>query len=206
MPEQPTGKVVWCELDVGRSDSAVLPGACTQPVRDLVAHEHRTEGWAAGLQLAALSARGRTDAGDSGGVAGFVDAFTGSHRFVLDYLVEEVLNSQPDDIRRFLLDTSVLQQMTGTLCDALTGRDDGRQTLEILERGNLFVVPLNDQRQWCPTWQTMASLGTPIVPPASRLTPADTPGTSAATTPPQVTASERRVGGSSRISLRADTW
>ena len=147
MPEQPTGKVVWCELDVGRSDSAVLPGACTQPVRDLVAHEHRTEGWAAGLQLAALSARGRTDAGDSGGVAGFVDAFTGSHRFVLDYLVEEVLNSQPDDIRRFLLDTSVLQQMTGTLCDALTGRDDGRQTLEILERGNLFVVPLNDQRQ-----------------------------------------------------------
>jgi LuxR family maltose regulon positive regulatory protein len=81
-------------------------------------------------------------------VAGFVDAFTGSHRFVLDYLVEEVLNSQPDDVRRFLLDTSVLQQMTGPLCDALTGRDDGRQTLEILERGNLFVVPLDDQRQW----------------------------------------------------------
>jgi LuxR family maltose regulon positive regulatory protein len=81
-------------------------------------------------------------------VAGFVDAFTGSHRFVLDYLVEEVLNSQPDDVRRFLLDTSVLQQMTGTLCDALTGRDDGRQTLEILERANLFVVPLDDQRQW----------------------------------------------------------
>ncbi len=114
----------------------------------VAALEHRTEGWAAGLQLAALSARGRTDAGDSGGVAGFVDAFTGSHRFVLDYLVEEVLNSQPDDVRRFLLDTSVLQQMTGPLCDALTGRDDGRQTLEILERGNLFVVPLDDQRQW----------------------------------------------------------
>ena len=68
--------------------------------------------------------------------------FTGSHRFVLDYLVEEVLNSQSDDVRGFLLDTSVLQQMTGTLCDALTGRDDGRQMLEILERGNLFVVPL----------------------------------------------------------------
>ena len=81
-------------------------------------------------------------------MAGFVDAFTGSHRFVLDYLVEEVLNSQPDDVRRFLLDTSVLQQLTGPLCDALTGRDDGRQTLEILERGNLFVVPLDDQRQW----------------------------------------------------------
>ena len=114
----------------------------------VAALEHRTEGWAAGLQLAALSVRGRTDAGDSGGVAGFVDAFTGSHRFVLDYLVEEVLNSQPDDVRRFLLDTSVLQQLTGTLCDALTGRDDGRQTLEILERGNLFVVPLDDQQQW----------------------------------------------------------
>jgi LuxR family transcriptional regulator, maltose regulon positive regulatory protein len=65
----------------------------------VAALEHRTEGWAAGLQLAALSARGRTDAGDSGGVAGFVDAVTGSHRFVLDYLVEEVLNSQPDDVR-----------------------------------------------------------------------------------------------------------
>jgi LuxR family maltose regulon positive regulatory protein len=114
----------------------------------VAALEHRTEGWAAGLQLAALSARGRTGAGDSAGVAGFVDAFTGSHRFVLDYLVEEVLNSQPDDVRRFLLDTSVLPQLTGALCDALTGRDDGRQTLEILERGNLFVVPLDDQQQW----------------------------------------------------------
>jgi len=114
----------------------------------VAALEHRTEGWAAGLQLAALSARGRTDAGGSGGVAGFVDAFTGSHRFVLDYLVEEVLTSQPGDVRGFLLDTSVLQQLTGALCDALTGRDDGRQTLENLERGNLFVVPLDDQRQW----------------------------------------------------------
>ena len=114
----------------------------------VAALEHRTEGWAAGLQLAALSARGHTGAGDAAGVAGFIDAFTGSHRFVLDYLVEEVLNGQPDDVRRFLLDTSVLQQLTGALCDALTGRDDGRQTLEILERGNLFVVPLDDQRQW----------------------------------------------------------
>ena len=112
----------------------------------VAALEHRTEGWAAGLQLAALSARGHTGTGDT--VAGFVDAFTGSHRFVLDYLVEEVLNSQPDDVRGFLLDTSLLQQLTGPLCDALTGRDDGRQRLEILERGNLFVIPLDDQRQW----------------------------------------------------------
>jgi len=114
----------------------------------VAALEHRTEGWAAGLQLAALSARGHTGAGDAAGVAGFVDAFTGSHRFVLDYLVEEVLTSQPEDVRGFLLDTSVLLQLTGPLCDALTGRDDGRQRLEILERGNLFVVPLDDQRQW----------------------------------------------------------
>jgi len=110
--------------------------------------EHRTEGWAAGLQLAALSARGHTGSGDTAGVAGFVDAFTGSHRFVLDYLVEEVLSSQPGDVRGFLLGTSVLQQLTGALCDALTGRDDGREMLEMLERGNLFVIPLDDQRQW----------------------------------------------------------
>jgi LuxR family maltose regulon positive regulatory protein len=122
-------------------------GLDLDPAR-VAALEHRTEGWAAGLQLAALSARGHTGAGDAAGVAGFVDAFTGSHRFVLDYLVEEVLNSQPEDVRGFLLDTSVLLQLTGPLCDALTGRDDGRQRLEVLERGNLFVIPLDDQRQW----------------------------------------------------------
>ena len=81
----------------------------------------RTEGWAAGLQLAALSARGRSDTGDANGVARFVEAFTGSHRFVLDYLVEEVLDRQPDEVRAFLLDTSVLDQLTGALCDAVTG-------------------------------------------------------------------------------------
>jgi LuxR family transcriptional regulator, maltose regulon positive regulatory protein len=104
--------------------------------------ETRTEGWAAGLQLAALSARGHPEVGD------FVEAFTGSHRFVLDYLVEEVLDNQPDDVRRFLLDTSVLQELTGPLCDGLTGRDDGSETLQALERGNLFVVPLDDERRW----------------------------------------------------------
>ncbi|WP_432479888.1 LuxR C-terminal-related transcriptional regulator [Nocardioides sp. GXQ0305] len=111
--------------------------------------ETRTEGWAAGLQLAALSARSRTDAGDDAAhVAGFVEAFSGSHRFVLDYLVEEVLERQPEPVRTFLLDTSVLDQLTGGLCDALTGRVDGRQTLEVLERENLFVVPLDDERRW----------------------------------------------------------
>jgi ATP/maltotriose-dependent transcriptional regulator MalT len=105
----------------------------------------RTEGWAAGLQLAALSAR--THAG-SGDVAGFVEAFSGSHRFVLDYLVEEVLDRQPDATRAFLLDTSVLDQLAGGLCDALTGRSDGRPMLETLERENLFVVALDDERRW----------------------------------------------------------
>jgi LuxR family maltose regulon positive regulatory protein len=108
----------------------------------VTALETRTEGWAPGLQLAALSLRSQEDP------AQFIAAFTGSHRFVLDYLVEEVLNNQPDDVRQFLLDTSVLRELTGPLCDALTGRTDGSQTLEELERGNLFVVPLDDQRQW----------------------------------------------------------
>jgi LuxR family maltose regulon positive regulatory protein len=108
----------------------------------VAALDRRTEGWAAGLQLAALSMRNHTD------VQEFVAAFTGSHRFVLDYLVEEVLRSQPDDIRDFLLDTAVLDQLTGPLCDALTGDDNGRERLEDLERANLFLVPLDDHRQW----------------------------------------------------------
>jgi len=115
----------------------------------VAALEARTEGWAAGLQLAALSARTHAgDAGGPGGVAGFVEAFSGSHRFVLDYLVEEVLSRQPDEVRAFLLDTSVLDQMTGGLCDALTGRSDGQLMLETLERENVFVVPLDDERRW----------------------------------------------------------
>ena len=115
----------------------------------VAALEARTEGWAAGLQLAALSARAHAGApAGSGDVGGFVEAFSGSHRFVLDYLVEEVLGGQPDAVRAFLLDTSVLDQMTGGLCDALTGRSDGQSMLETLERGNLFVVPLDDERRW----------------------------------------------------------
>jgi len=110
--------------------------------------EARTEGWAAGLQLAALSARTHAAADGPGDVAGFVEAFSGSHRFVLDYLVEEVLSGQPDEVREFLLGTSVLDQMTGALCDALTGRGDGQEMLEMLERGNVFVVPLDDERRW----------------------------------------------------------
>jgi LuxR family maltose regulon positive regulatory protein len=109
---------------------------------DILALDARTEGWPAGLQLAALSMRGRDD------TSGFIDAFAGSHRFVLDYLVEEVLRRQSDRVADFLMATAVLDQMTGSLCDALTGSDDGSAMLEELERSNLFVVPLDDQRTW----------------------------------------------------------
>jgi LuxR family maltose regulon positive regulatory protein len=118
----------------------------------VAALEARTEGWAAGLQLAALSARGHatTNRGEAayGEVAAFVEAFSGSHRFVLDYLVEEVLATQPEQVRTFLLDTSVLEKLTGPLCEALTGCHDGRRLLETLEHDNLFLVPLDDERTW----------------------------------------------------------
>jgi len=109
---------------------------------DIAALEQRTEGWIAGLQLAALSMRDRRD------VSGFVRAFSGSHRDVLDYLAEEVLERQPESIRRFLLETSVLDYLSYSLCDAVTGRSDGQQMLERLERDNLFVVALDEQRHW----------------------------------------------------------
>jgi LuxR family maltose regulon positive regulatory protein len=109
---------------------------------DIAALETRTEGWIAGLQLAALSMQGRSD------TAGFIQAFTGSHRFVLDYLVEEVLQRQPEGIHSFLLKTAILDRLCGSLCDAVTGREDGKGMLETLERGNLFIIPLDDQRQW----------------------------------------------------------
>lgn len=102
----------------------------------------RTEGWAAGLQLAALSLHGRPD------VAAFVETFSGSHRYILDYLTEEVLEREPEELRLFLLETSVLERLSGPLCDAVTGRTDGQATLEAIERANLFLVPLDDVRGW----------------------------------------------------------
>jgi LuxR family maltose regulon positive regulatory protein len=104
--------------------------------------ETRTEGWIAGLQTAALAMRDRAD------VPGFIEAFTGSHRYILDYLVEEVLDQQPEGVRSFLLETSVLGRMCGPLGDAVTGRPDGQATLERLEHANLFVVALDDERRW----------------------------------------------------------
>jgi LuxR family maltose regulon positive regulatory protein len=109
---------------------------------DVSALEEVTEGWVAALQLAAISMRHRED------VSGFVEAFSGSNRHVLDFLAEEVLERQPRDVSGFLLTTSVLESMSAPLCDALTGCNDGQGMLERLERENLFVVPLDDERRW----------------------------------------------------------
>lgn len=109
---------------------------------DIAALEGRTEGWIAALQLAALSIRGRDD------IAGFIAGFAGDDRFVVDFLVEEVLQRQPDDVQAFLLQTSILGRLTGGLCDAVTGQSGGRAMLEALDRGNLFVVSLDAQRRW----------------------------------------------------------
>ncbi len=108
----------------------------------VAALQERTEGWIAALQLAALSIQGRDDIDD------FIAGFTGDDRFVVDYLAEEVLQRQPDDVRRFLLSTSILDRLTGALCDAVTGQDGGRTTLDVLERRNLFLVPLDARREW----------------------------------------------------------
>jgi LuxR family maltose regulon positive regulatory protein len=111
---------------------------------DLEALEARTEGWIAGLQMAAISLQGLPDA------AGFIRSFTGSHRFVLDYLLEEVLQRRPVEVQTFLLRTSVLERLCGPLCDAIlrSPAGSGDATLQAIERANLFIVPLDDERRW----------------------------------------------------------
>jgi LuxR family transcriptional regulator, maltose regulon positive regulatory protein len=115
-------------LDLAAEDVAVL--------------ENRTEGWIAALQLAALSLRGRED------VSGFISRFAGDDRYIVDYLIEEVLRHQGDALRAFLLQSALLDRLTGPLCDAVTGRKDGSAMLVALERANLFIVPLDDRREW----------------------------------------------------------
>jgi LuxR family maltose regulon positive regulatory protein len=126
--------------------------------QDVKALTERTEGWVTGLQMAAISMQGRPD------TTSFIQAFTGSHRFVLDYLVEEVLMRQPEHVRNFLLQTSILERLTGSLCDsvrfgetkspgsslgtAVNEGQDGNKMLANLERENLFVIPLDDEREW----------------------------------------------------------
>ncbi|MEI6450076.1 MAG: AAA family ATPase, partial [Actinomycetes bacterium] len=111
---------------------------------DVEALETRTEGWIAGLQMAAISLQGLPDA------AGFIRSFTGSHRFVLDYLLEEVLQRQPVEVQTFLLRTSVLDRLCGPLCDAVLSSPTGSgdETLQAIERANLFIIPLDNERRW----------------------------------------------------------
>ncbi len=109
---------------------------------DIAALEIRTEGWIAGLQLAALSMRGRDDP------SGFIRDFAGDHRYVVDYLVEEVLQRQPERVRSFLLQTSILARLNASLCDAVTGGTTSQAMLDEVERSNLFLVPLDDRRSW----------------------------------------------------------
>jgi LuxR family maltose regulon positive regulatory protein len=111
-------------------------------IEQVTALQVRTEGWIAGLQLAALSLQGRDD------VTGFIEAFTGSHRYVVDYLVDEVLLRQPADVQDFLVQTCVLDRLCGPLCDAVRERDDSQARLAYLERSNLFLVALDEERQW----------------------------------------------------------
>ncbi len=111
-------------------------------VDQAAALEARTEGWIAGLQLAAISMQRREN------TVGFIESFTGSHRFILDYLVDEVLGCQPEDVQSFLLETSILERFTGPLCNAVTGKVDGQGMLEQLEQANLFIIPLDNERRW----------------------------------------------------------
>ena len=119
----------------------------TLSTNDLAAMEARTEGWITGLQLAALSLQGSKD------IHGFISAFTGSHHYVMDYLVEEVLKNQPKKLSAFLLQTSILDRLCGPLCEAVVETDatdpvDGQTMLETLEEMNLFLIPLDNERHW----------------------------------------------------------
>jgi LuxR family maltose regulon positive regulatory protein len=119
---------------------------------DVAALKARTEGWIVGLQMAALSMHGRRDA------PAFIKALSGSHRFILDYLVEEVLDRQAPDVQEFLLKSSILERMTAPLCDAVTGAEDSQTILAQLEGANLFLVPLDDERRWYRYHQLFADL------------------------------------------------
>lgn len=110
--------------------------------KDIDALETRTEGWVAGLQLAAISMQSHQD------ISGFIRAFAGDNHYIVDYLIEEVLARQPEPVRNFLLQTAILDQMNGSLCDAVTGQQEGKARLEALNRGNFFLIPLDDRHHW----------------------------------------------------------
>lgn len=139
-------------LEIRQHDLRFTPAECADflqhvmglvlDAEDIEALERRTEGWIAGLQLAALSMRGQRD------LKGFVQAFTGSSRFILDYLIEEVFEGQQQEVKEFLLKTSILERLSGPLCDALVAGSLSQDILETLERANLFIVPLGQSREW----------------------------------------------------------
>ena len=139
-------------VEIRAADLRFTPDETASYLRDVMglplgadgvaALEERTEGWIAALQLAALSMQGRDD------LEAFISRFAGDDRYVVDYLVEEVLRRQPEAVRSFLLRTSILTRMNASLVNAVTGGDDGKATLELLDRANLFVIPLDDRRDW----------------------------------------------------------
>jgi ATP/maltotriose-dependent transcriptional regulator MalT len=126
--------------------------ACDLSGDDIALLQRRTEGWAAGLQMAALSLRGRKDR------RAFVASFAGDHRHIADYFIEEVLARQPEAVRTFLEQTSVLERLSGPLCDAITDGHDGQAMLERIEQANLFLVPLDDERHWYRYHRLLADL------------------------------------------------
>ncbi len=143
------------ELRFTVDEAAALLKAATGlelPADSVAALVARTEGWVAGLQLAGLSLAGHADP------AGFVASFSGSHRYVLDFLSEEVLARQPEELVRFLLESSVLERLYGPLCDAVCGRSDSQQLLAQVERANLFLLPLDEVRGWWRYHQLFADL------------------------------------------------
>jgi LuxR family maltose regulon positive regulatory protein len=111
-------------------------------IDDVYSLETKTEGWIAGLQLTALSMQGHED------ISGFIQELKGDNRYIMDYLMEEVLKIQTDDIKEFLLQTSILEQMSAPLCNTVLNRNDSQVILEILERNNMFVIPLDTERTW----------------------------------------------------------
>jgi LuxR family maltose regulon positive regulatory protein len=110
--------------------------------KDVAELERRTEGWAVGLQMAAISLRGRD------GTDAFIAGFTGSNRYVLDYLTDEVVSRQPGEVRQFLIETSILDRLNASLCNAVTGRSDSERMLQLLDSSNLFLISLDDRRYW----------------------------------------------------------
>jgi LuxR family maltose regulon positive regulatory protein len=130
--------------------SAFLAGILALPLtpRQVSDLEKRTEGWAAGLQLVGVALHSLVAQDEADRIPAFIETFSGSDRYILEYLMEEVFNHQPEPIQNFLTVTCILNRMNGALCDTLTGSSDGSATLQALERANLFVVPLDAAHTW----------------------------------------------------------